>query len=60
VCTTAADCPAGDTCHHEAGGYGICEHPKADAGPLPPSDAGSSSGSDGGPDDATAGDDGGG
>jgi hypothetical protein len=58
VCTTAADCAAGDYCKHEAGGYGLCEHPHTDAGT--PGDGGSSSGSDSGPSDATAGDDGGG
>jgi hypothetical protein len=49
VCTSPTDCPAGDTCHMEPAGYGLCEHPKADAG---------SSGGDGG--SSEAGDDGGG
>jgi hypothetical protein len=43
-----ADCPPGDSCHMQPGGYGLCSHPKVgDAGP-----------GDGGG-DATTGDDGG-
>jgi hypothetical protein len=54
VCTTAADCPTGDTCHMEAAGFGICEHPHGDGGTSSGGDGGSSEGGDdGGGSDAT-------
>ena len=56
VCTTTADCTTpGDTCKMESGGFGLCEHPKGDAGP---GDGGSGEGGDdGGGSDATTPDD---
>jgi hypothetical protein len=32
VCASPADCAPGDVCKMEAGGYGLCYHPKTDAG----------------------------
>jgi hypothetical protein len=52
---SVTDCMAGDTCKMEPGGYGICEHPKADGGTLLDGSTGDDggTGSDGGGSDAT-------
>jgi hypothetical protein len=53
---TVADCPTGDNCKMEPAGFGLCEHPKTDAGPG--GDGGSAEGGDdGGGSDATTPDD---
>jgi hypothetical protein len=55
VCMTATDCPAGDNCKMEPAGFGLCEHPKSDAGSTG-NDGGSGEGGDDGGGDATTSD----
>jgi hypothetical protein len=56
VCTSVTDCPAGDMCHMEPAGYGLCERPHADGGGSSGGDGGSVEGGDDGGGDATTSD----